>query len=209
MGVLIKFKKLSVVALILANLFPLFGVLVLGWRLFPIMFLYWSESAIVGFFNILKIIKAQGTTPGNFTINDQPASKLDKCSIILFFIMHYGIFMTVHGGFIFALFGPADMRFWELAGALLFLFVSHGLSYIYNFLKEGEYKVFSPSQLLMQPYARIFIMHFTILCGAFVIKSLRAPLGALVIMVAVKTAIDLAAHIKQHNLENRDGSGLR
>ena len=163
------------------------------------MFLYWLESSIVGFFNILKISKAEGTTPGNFTINDQPASKMDKRFIIAFFILHYGIFMAVHGAFVFALFGPADMRFKDVAGAFLFLFISHGLSYIYNYLKGGEFKEFSPSQLLMQPYARIFIMHFTILGSGFLIKLLGSTLGSLIIMIGVKTGVDLAAHIKEHS----------
>jgi len=195
-----RLRRLSVITLILANLFPLFGVMALGWKLFPIMFLYWLESAIVGFFNVLKIIKAEGKTPGNFTINDRPASELDRRFLVFFFIMHYGIFMAVHGGFVFVLFGPAGLPFRELAGAFLFLFVSHGLSYVHNFLKEGEYRQLSPGQLLMQPYGRVLVMHFTILAGGFAIQALHAPLGALVIMIVTKIIIDLAAHLWQHNL---------
>ena len=46
---------ITVLFLIAVNLIPLFGVLFFGWSLFSIMFLYWIENGIIGFFNILKI----------------------------------------------------------------------------------------------------------------------------------------------------------
>ena len=47
---------ITVLFLIAVNLIPLFGVLFFGWSLFSIMFLYWIENGIIGFFNILKIV---------------------------------------------------------------------------------------------------------------------------------------------------------
>lgn len=199
MNALSKSKKLSVLALIAANMFPLLGVMFLGWKLFPIMFLYWLESAIVGFFNVLKMRRAEGTREANLTLNDQPISKFDRSSLIGFFIMHYGIFMAVHGAFVFTLFGPVNMKFWEVLLAFAFLFLSHRVSYTHNFLGEAEYKKLSPSELFVQPYSRIIVMHVTILGGGFVVKSMHAPWLALIIMVGLKTAIDLIAHIKQHD----------
>jgi len=204
MNILMKFKKPSVVTLILANLFPLFGVLVLGWKLFPIIFLYWLESAIVGFFNVKKMKIAQGQTKVNIlSVSDETMAALNRHAMSAFFILHYGLFMFVHGVFVFAFFGPPNMAFWEIIGAFIFLFISHYVSYIYNFIKECEYKQLSSSQLFMQPYSRIIIMHITILAGGFILQRFGSPPGALVIMVVLKTAIDLAAHIKQHNLAQR------
>jgi hypothetical protein len=45
--------------LIAVNLIPLFGVL-FGWSLFSIMFLYWIENGVIGFFNVFK---SQGRVP--------------------------------------------------------------------------------------------------------------------------------------------------
>ena len=42
-------KPSSIIALIAVNLFPVFGVLFMGWDVFPIMILFWSENVIIGF----------------------------------------------------------------------------------------------------------------------------------------------------------------
>jgi len=53
------FKKdwldIPVIALLAANVIPLFGVLFLDWDAFSIVLLYWSENLVIGFYNILKI----------------------------------------------------------------------------------------------------------------------------------------------------------
>jgi Family of unknown function (DUF6498) len=67
---------LSIAALFLiaVNTIPLFGVLFFGWSLFSIMFLYWLENGIVGFFNVFKIALARAAGPSRFTINGRSRS---------------------------------------------------------------------------------------------------------------------------------------
>jgi len=203
-----KISRPSVISLILANLMPLFGVLLFDWKLFPIMFLYWLESAIVGFYNVLKMIKAEGTAAVNIELNERPIEQWSKLAVIFFFMFHYGIFMLVHGVFIFVLFGPADMSLFAVFVAFPFLFISHGLSFIFNFLKQGEYKEISLGQQMMQPYLRIIIMHLTILIGGFTAKFLGAPPTALVIMILLKIMLDLYAHMKEHKMLGSFGLGV-
>lgn len=45
----------STLALIAANLIPLAGVLFLKWNLGEVMVLYWAESAVIGFWNVIKL----------------------------------------------------------------------------------------------------------------------------------------------------------
>jgi hypothetical protein len=189
---------ISIVSLILVNLLPLAGVLFLGWQLFSVMFLYWSESAIIGFFNIFKMMQAEGQTRVNIELNDKPIERWSRPGVIGFFILHYSIFMVVHLMFIFALFKPARINPQQIALVFVFLFVSHGLSYLYNFIGKKEYQRISLSQLFVQPYGRIVLMHLTILGGGFAVKSLGEPLIALVIMIIIKIIIDLYAHLKEH-----------
>src|SRR4051794_13280890 len=59
----IDWRQPSVIALVLANLVPVFGVLVLHWEVFPLMFLFWSENVIVGVFNVLKMLVNQPASP--------------------------------------------------------------------------------------------------------------------------------------------------
>ena len=52
--------RITLIPLILANLVPLYGVVALGWGMFDIFIVYWIETAVVGLYNILKIIRVVG-----------------------------------------------------------------------------------------------------------------------------------------------------
>lgn len=103
--------------IIAANLLPLLMTLGGGWGLSEILPLYWSESAVIGFFTILKILSAGGPiarlpsggngaaeyTPQN-AIPGGPYSALAigaKLFLAAFFVFHFGMFMFVHGMFLF------------------------------------------------------------------------------------------------------------
>jgi hypothetical protein len=199
--------------LIAVNMIPLFGVLFFGWSLFSIMLLYWIENGIIGFFNIFKIALARAPSSGGpgFTINERPISPSNKELRIVFFILHYGVFWTVHGVFVFVFFGLTSssglfsgigLRGFAIAAGALFL--SHGVSFLVNFLGKEEYLTVSPDQQMTEPYSRVVVLHVTILVGGFFADSLGAPLAALVLLILLKTAIDLLAHLREHRkAENR------
>ena len=198
----------SLIVLIIANLIPLFGVLFFGWSSFEILLLYWSESAIIGLFTILKIILAKGK-PMNFKINKQPVivtndadlAKL-KLFLIPFFMFHYGMFMIVHLIFILAL-SPhtgntavfqdgklaagVSQSILNVASAFLALFISHAISFKSNYLDGKENETAEPGKLMSAPYGRIIVMQMAIVFGAI----LGIPA---VILVLGKTILDLGAH---------------
>ncbi len=207
---------ITILFLIAVNLIPLFGVLFFGWSLFSIMFLYWLENGIIGFFNIFKIALSRAPSSGgsSFTINGRPISPSNKEIRIIFFIFHYGLFWTVHGVFVFLffgmssssdLFGGVGLRGVAIAAAALFL--SHGVSFFVNFLGKEEYLTVSPDQQMTEPYSRVVVLHVTILAGGFFADSLGAPRVALVLLILLKTVIDLLAHLREHRkAEMRSGS---
>lgn len=186
----------SAVALILTNLIPLFGIVFLHWSLLSVIFLYWMESAIVGFYNILKLRKI-GESASTF--------------FIVFFILHYGFFMCGHLVFILALFGPrqvasspSDPSFplvFDLGILVAFvsLFISHGISYYSNFVARDEGENVSLQDQMMRPYKRIAVMHLTIIFGGGMAAVFGAPPAALVVMIILKIAADLIAHVKEHS----------
>ncbi len=53
----------AVVALLVANLVPLVGVLWFGWNVWTILTIYWLENGVVGVFNVLKMLHAEGPEP--------------------------------------------------------------------------------------------------------------------------------------------------
>lgn len=195
-------QRPSVIALVLANLVPVFGVFCFHWEVFPLMFLFWSENVIIGAFNVLKMLLA---SPGS------PASWIGKFFIIPFFCVHYGMFTFVHGIFVVALFGgglkpggfPGPATFVEIARqnylswAILGLAVSRGISFATNYLANGEYKRASLQQLMAQPYGRIIVLHVAILGGGFLMMALHSPVAGLLVLIALKILFDLRGHFAE------------
>ena len=202
----------AIVALVVANLVPLIGVLFLDWSVWTILIVYWIENGIVGGFNVLKILRAQGTDDSGaaaWTVNGRPAAGMAKTGMVPFFVMHYGIFWFVHGVFVLTL--PLFMGASSDAEAIdpgadpvaivvavVALFISHGLSYLFNFIGNGEYKRVSPAAQMFAPYGRLVILHITIIFGAIAISMTGAPEAAIVILVLLKIGLDLALHLREH-----------
>ena len=92
----------AVVALIVANAIPLYGAVFLGWNVWVILIVYWLENGIVGFFNVLKILRAEGPVDPTSTwqMNGRPMNVVGRGAIAGFFVIHYGIFWVVHGVFV-------------------------------------------------------------------------------------------------------------
>jgi len=81
---------------------------------------------------------------------------------------------------------------------VLALVISHGLSFKDVFLGKGECLRVSWWRQKERPYLRLIVLHMTIILGAIAAALVGSPVGALVTMVAVKTAVDLWAHLKEH-----------
>ena len=270
----------TAILLVVANLIPLVGVLFFGWSLITILVLYWIENGIVGFWNVPKIVMAQGsmlprlpdmpaaaalvatlspqqaaelqeqwgkaqaardalidqeaqrvavtTSRGTRILGPQAVARLSaipRTGLAIFFLFHYGMFWLVHGIFVFALpaFGSgftgssaSDICFdsagfpmqcqgnafgevvWSsiLIGAVA-LFISHGASFFLNYIGRGEYITASPSGQMGAVYGRVVILHLTIIFGSFVVAFLGSPIGALLVLVVLKTAFDLGLHLRE------------
>jgi len=209
---------LPIITLLAANTIPLFGVLFLGWNAFYIIILYWTENIIIGFYNILKMV---------FAAVPHPVAHLGKLFLIPFFIVHYGGFTAIHGFFVLALFHndgqgppmggmnwpcflvfvqmlfnvikymysviPPQVRF-----AVLALFISHGVSFVQNYLIKREYTTAKPDKLMGSPYGRVIVMHITILAGGFLTMTIGSPAPLLVILIGLKTILDVNLHNRSH-----------
>jgi len=183
----------STVALVLANVLPLVGVLLGGWRLEQVMLLFWAESGVIAFYTVLKMIVV---------------GRWLAIAAVPFFVAHFGGFMAIHFLFIYELFvrgvhhaGPEPRAleaisaiFVPLWPALLALFVSHGVSFATNFLGRREHGGATISSLMNAPYKRVVVMQLTLIAGGGLLLGLGTPMPALVLLVALKIATDLRAH---------------
>jgi hypothetical protein len=193
----------STLALIAANLVPVAGALFFGWDLGLVLVLYWAESAIIGFYNLLKI----AVIARWFALLAGP-----------FFVGHFGGFMAGHFLFLYMFFikGPAAgtseatgldevwQMFYGLWPALLALFLSHGYSFLHNFLGQGEYHGRTVNKQMSEPYSRIIFMHLVIIFGGGLTLVLGDSTPVLLLIIGLKVLFDVRAHLREHRTGQND-----
>jgi membrane glycosyltransferase len=192
-------------ALVAANLIPLYGVLALDWPVFPLMLLFWLENVVIGVLNVARIVCASPHDAGQWFL---------KILLVPFFCVHYGGFCAAHGFFVIAAFGSETMqstlnaepsfepllealRMPGVALALAALSTSHLISFAVNYLGRGEYREVAAEALMVRPYGRIVVLHVVIIIGGGIAMALHSPLWALLMLVALKIAMDLRAHLAE------------
>lgn len=193
---------LSQAALIAANLIPLAGVLIFGWQITTLLAVYWAETGVIGVYSLAKIMTADASSQKDGTSKIFTGYKL---LLAVFFCFHFGVFMFVHGTFLFMFFAEtttvAAFNFSGVLLAVVGLFVSHGLSFYRNYWQESEYQALTPKRLMSQPYKRIMVMHFVIILGAFAMAYVGSfQVAALALLVILKTVVDLWSHVHEHTV---------
>lgn len=200
------FGRPSTIVLVATNLIPLWGVLFSGWQVFPVIFLFWFENVAIGILNVLRIA---------FAAPDKPILWLAKIFLIPFFCFHYGMFCFVHGIFVAAIFGGSLKNTDGLPNlfsigsrminteqgylwAALAIFLSHGFSFVVNYLGEKEFMSASPMTLMTQPYLRVVILHVTLIAGTFLMLVFKSSTAGLALLIGLKIFVDLKAHTHEH-----------
>jgi uncharacterized protein DUF6498 len=207
----------AIALLIASNFLPLLGVLFWGWNLWSILILYWIENGIVGALNVPKMLLARG--------NGGTGGSGARVLMTAFFSIHYGLFWFVHGIFVWlvlplfagffafsepvgaggASFGAGEsLAFSGVRGDVLqwgtiALLASHVASFLLNYIGRREYLTRSIGAQMSAPYARVVILHVTILLGAYAAALIGQPIGALMILVGLKTLLDLWLHLREHD----------
>lgn len=197
----LKLTSASTLALIAANLVPVAGTLFLGWNLSDVLVLYWAESAVIGFFNVFKIILI---------------SRWGALFFVPFFLGHFGGFMAVHFLFIYTIFvkGMQGMNnsggdladvaalFFNLWPALAALFISHAYSFFSNFVGHAEYRRRSTKDQMGEPYSRIIFMQLVLILGGGLSMIIGQTTPVLLAVIGLKVYFDVKAHIKEHAPSN-------
>jgi hypothetical protein len=190
----------SVFFLLCANALPILGVLFGGWDLVEILFAYWAENAVIGFFSLFKMIFAPDDTRG-WLIILTVFMKIIGCA---FFIVHFGGFTAAHGAMLYAIFHeflnlqiqPLELLYMGRY-VVTALFISHGYSFVVNYLIKGERYQTKGNDPMFEPYRRVIVMHLTLVFGTGFIIFLGQPFFMLLILVVLKIVVDLYAHLKE------------
>lgn len=186
----------TALVLIAVNLLPLLLVTFGLWDLQRVLLLYWLENGVIGIYNVVKIVCAR------------ESNLFSRLIMALFFTVHYGMFFIAHGIFLMAMLQlPVNMgdllSLWTALPSgvvvmLSLLFLSHGYSTLWHYFIEGEYRTVNTGGLFIRPYARVVILHLTILGGGFVALAMNEPRALLSGLVLLKIVIDVVMHVRSH-----------
>jgi hypothetical protein len=215
-------NSLSLLSLVLVNLAPIIGVIWFDWDVAALVVLYWSENLVLGFYTICKMLLV---------------SPVGGVFSSAFFLVHFGGFCAVHGLFILILLVDDNLSFMEGGSwpfflvfvqllvevvrmvlsyappawllAFIALYISHGISFYRNFVLGGERETATINKLMGEPYARIVVLHITIIFGGMAIMALGESLALLTLLVLLKLGMDIVLHRREHRLYAERAAALQ
>lgn len=214
----------SALALLLANLVPLYGVLYLNWSVLALMVLLWLEVILVALFTVLRMLCA---APANRKL------WLGKAIFVPLFglfaaatafgvgIMMYWVFGKLEGIFPMeeSTFLTAEtarvIRKHGLLPAFWALLASHSFSFFSNYLGRFEFRRARLPALVEKFFGRVTIMGVALWCASWFMSGVISspggvthfspnPAWAMVAIVIVKICLDLRAHVKEHRPAHGD-----
>jgi hypothetical protein len=211
--------------LLAANLVPILGVLVWKWSVFPILALLWLETVMLGAVQFLRMLFAY---PGNWVVGVLKLILLPfillylgmyGMVVLLVAVFVFGTFgpPEVAHAFWSVLWSASDAKgllpvpdalqvlrsqvdTWMMV-SIAALVASHLYSFFWNYLYRGECRRISLAAMLIWPIARLGLVWLAIGAGALGLLRLdfvEAPAWMVIVLIGVKTALDLHAHLREH-----------
>lgn len=213
--------------IILANIFPLVGIIYYDMSFFALFYLYWWETVMISIFRWLKMAWAEKPSEPdpNFTINGQTLSYETVNNrgrmrrqyfflrsgmmifYLIFIIVFVGVISTMQEdptAFARAITFTDKWVFWSFIGFTLV----HLAEYI-SWVRSGAYKETSLVELATPFDARIIVIHVVIVLGTFLAmytsESLfpehpkAASIGYASLFVVLKVVVEVIAYQKNHS----------
>ena len=190
-------------AVLIGNLIPVAGVLFLGWDAAQILILYWIENVILGLLTLPRILAAR--RPQSNASGDRLGNSIGAAA---FFTVHYGVFCIGHLTFALALAGDfiaaegGDGRVWDrtfgdpaLPWAVMAMAALHLATQVRGWWMTGAWRDASPTLEMFKPYGRIFVLHLTVLIGAFLMLAFKAPAWVVLVLCLGKAMLELAGAV--------------
>ena len=160
------FKDYSFWFLLFSNLVVIFFAVKNNENVLDLMWIYWFQSLVIGFFNFIRILNLKKFSTESFALGFKPVepTKQNKRFAAFFFLFHYNLFHFMYFWFLYEnTFNKAiilkDFNETQIISTSFIVFSSlmfllnHSFSYIYN--KPKDTKKQNIGALLFYPYVRI------------------------------------------------------
>lgn len=175
--------------LILANALTLVLALIFDWEAGWLMWTYWAQSLVVGWYARKRMLTLARFSTEGFTSNGRrvPEDDSGKRSTANFFALHYGGF---HAGYLMFLIAQHRVDDWRD----LLILLACGVSFVYS--QRATYAAQHASDLrgkpnlgalMFTPYLRILPMHLAIIFGG----GAQGGTALLILFATLKTLSDI------------------
>lgn len=186
--------------LIAANLLPVIGVWFWQWSPVEVFMAYALETIIAGIFTLIKMGIVTLVRKTDTWYNKGSSQVVSGLFFMLFFMVHYGMFVAIQTGLFLGVSGIGDkynigffgfFLHWPsyFKGNLLYIFlgffISYGFNLFWNFIRPRLYLTAPLTLLMFQPYGRIFVQQFTVIIGS-IFLSFGAGKIFILIFAAIK-----------------------
>jgi hypothetical protein len=203
-----RFRRfdISTEVLILANVITMIFAVAQKWNVTDVMWVYWSQSVIIGLFTYRRIMDLRYFTTKGMKVNNVPVEPTEaaKRETARFFLLHYGFFHLVYFVFLWVLSTHVSVfsAIGMVACAVSFL-MNHWFSYNKN--RESDMnRTLNLGTIFMTPYLRIIPMHLTIIIGGMLVIEGEMSVLALLLFLILKTFADVTMHIIEHRIGQRN-----
>ncbi len=207
--------------IIAANLMPVLGVFLWNWSPLEAFMIYALETVIAGLFTLIKLGIVTTVRKKDNWYNAGQVTKQSGLFFMLFFLLHYGMFVAIQTGLFVQVSGIGKkfhtgffdffIHWPQYLGKegwfmLLGFILSYGFGLAWNFLRTGQYKTISMMHLMFQPYGRIFIQQVTVILGSM---FLTFGAGRIFLLVFVLVKIFFEVFINYDGILNKAMTDLK
>jgi hypothetical protein len=158
-----------------------------------IVWIYWLQSIIIGFFNFIDLLTISNYDASEFKMNNAPVTAKNKGCVAWFFLFHYGMFHLVYCIFLLADFGISKVDGYFLLLGVATFFMETLVGFIRRKRMEQDNTLIL-GRLFMLPYLRVVPMHLMILLPAFL------GVKASVLFLVLKTVADILSFIAYQHI---------
>ena len=215
----------SVIGMVGVNLIPFAGVIWYDWTPFSVIFIYWLQTGIIGFFSLLKIKKVAEFSEPELQIRviafavwhsgkPRPVSEIihDFVGVYVFGMFTSLLFLIFFTWFesidVFS-FGALINSPFAFAAAIqesigvIFLgittfFLNHGYSYIFNFVGKKEFLHSDLPAQLSDSIDRVGMIWGSLFITATTLVFIPYLTTVVAVLVVYKIMFDVYAHLKEH-----------
>jgi len=204
-------------SLILVNIITIAFAITYNWSFGYVAFLYWMQAAVIGVFQLLRLIFIKKYSVKGMSTNGKPDKPgfWAKFSLAILFFMLYGVPLIV----MFAFIGIIDETIEDIPRMTLLIltatyFANHLFSFLYNRKNDSQKNVDLPAATLA-PILRLIPMFYTLpfafmlliatVFSSFLLNentikiiSLIGDILFIIFFMGIKTLLDVITHLYEH-----------